>query len=193
MPSISSKSKDSGSWDLILGHNNWDRIDTNGNSEKLLKWCLRNKMLITNSLFRMKRIHRESWGRQGGQESPCIFNYYFDYVLKVAACEIAKQHPVGWGIDEYNIPHFCTNREQHRSGKLNGVQIYNPMENGRGSIIFVHVWLDLQNVMQSLHWSVSTARHWSQIAHHGYNISQDKARSVVSEDMDELNDKRMEV
>ena len=21
---------------------------------------------------------------QGGQESPCIFNYYFDYVLKIA-------------------------------------------------------------------------------------------------------------
>ena len=47
--------------------------------------------------------------RQGGQESPCLFNYYFDYVLKVAASEIDKKFPEGWGIDfNYNIPHTCT-------------------------------------------------------------------------------------
>ena len=51
--------------------------------------------------------------RQGGQESPCLFNYYFDYVLKVVAYEINKVFPDGWGIEfEYNIPHMCTNREQ---------------------------------------------------------------------------------
>ena len=33
--------------------------------------------------------------RQGGQESPCIFNYYFDYVLKIAAHEIDKAFPSG--------------------------------------------------------------------------------------------------
>ena len=33
--------------------------------------------------------------RQGGQESPCLFNYYFDYVLKVAASEIDKVYPRG--------------------------------------------------------------------------------------------------
>ena len=44
--------------------------------------------------------------------------------MKVAACEIDKQYPEGWGIEfEYNIPHWCTNREQRRNGKLNGVQI----------------------------------------------------------------------
>ena len=44
--------------------------------------------------------------RQGGQESPCIFNYYFNYVLKVAAMEIDKAFPNGWGLQfEYNIPH----------------------------------------------------------------------------------------
>ena len=48
----------------------------------------------------------------------------FDYVLKVAACEIDKQFPDGWGIKfEVNIPHFCTNREQQKSGRMNGVQI----------------------------------------------------------------------
>ena len=44
---------------------------------------------------------------QGGQESPCIFTYYFDYVLKVAAYETDKQFPDGWSIEfDFNIPHF---------------------------------------------------------------------------------------
>ena len=61
---------------------------------------------------------------QGGQESPCIFTYYFDYVLKVAACETDKQFPDGWSIEfDFNIPHFWTNREHGKSGRLNGVQI----------------------------------------------------------------------
>ena len=51
--------------------------------------------------------------KQGGQESPCIFNYYFDYLLKVAACEIAKQFTGGWELEfEYNIPYLCMNRMQ---------------------------------------------------------------------------------
>ena len=38
--------------------------------------------------------------RQGGQESPCTLHYYyFDNVLKVAACEIDKQFPDGWGTE----------------------------------------------------------------------------------------------
>ena len=41
--------------------------------------------------------------RQGGQESPCLFNYHFDYVLKIAAHDIDKEFPDGWGIDmEWN-------------------------------------------------------------------------------------------
>ena len=62
--------------------------------------------------------------RQGGQESPCLFNYYFDFVLKVAAHEIDILYPEGWGIDfEYNIPHTCSNREQRRAAGLSGVEI----------------------------------------------------------------------
>jgi retron-type reverse transcriptase len=62
--------------------------------------------------------------RQGGQESPCIFNYYFDYVLKVAANAIDEEFPDGWGIEfEYNIPHLCSNREQRSHGKLRGNDI----------------------------------------------------------------------
>ena len=58
---ISSKSKESGVWDDILGHNNPDKIETNGNGERLLKWCLKHKLKIMNSIFRTKRIHRETW------------------------------------------------------------------------------------------------------------------------------------
>ena len=63
--------------------------------------------------------------RQGGQESPCLFNYYLDFVLKVAADEIDKRFPDGWGIKfDYRISHLCTNRTQvSASGKKNGVQI----------------------------------------------------------------------
>lgn len=79
----------------------------------------------TASILGMKEKFEVLVGcRQGGQELPCTFNYYFDYVLKVAACEIDKQFPGGWGIEfEFNIPHFCSNREQRKNGRMKGVQI----------------------------------------------------------------------
>ena len=58
---ISTMSKDSGAWDQVLGHNNSDRVTTNNNGERLLMWCLKNKILLANTLFRSKRIHRETW------------------------------------------------------------------------------------------------------------------------------------
>ena len=62
--------------------------------------------------------------RQGGQESPCLFNYYFGYVLNVAADEIDKTFPDGWGIEfHYNIPHQCTSREQRQKEKMRGIEV----------------------------------------------------------------------
>ena len=62
--------------------------------------------------------------RQGGQESPCLFNIYFDYVLRVAAEKIDEEFPEGWGIHfDYQISHLCTNREQRASGRMRGVDI----------------------------------------------------------------------
>ena len=67
--------------------------------------------------------------RQGGQELPCLFNLYFDYVLKVAANEIDKCFPEGWGIEcPHNIPHLCTNREQRRSSKMRGVETMHTLD-----------------------------------------------------------------
>jgi len=61
---------------------------------------------------------------QGGQESLCLFNYYFDYVLKVAVFTINEALPEGWGIGlEFNIPHMCTNREHGRCGKMGGAEM----------------------------------------------------------------------
>ena len=34
-----------------------DKIDTTENGEGLLKWCLKNNIKITNSIFRTKRIN----------------------------------------------------------------------------------------------------------------------------------------
>ena len=62
---ISSHSKTSGTWDKILGNNNSDRIQTNDNGERMLKLCLQNNMRILNSIFRTKRIHRETRRHHG--------------------------------------------------------------------------------------------------------------------------------
>ena len=62
--------------------------------------------------------------RQGGEDSRCCSNYYSDYVLKVAVYEIDQAYPDGWGIQfEYNIPHWCTNREQRTLGRRRGDEI----------------------------------------------------------------------
>ena len=54
----------------------------------------------------------------------CKFNYYFYYVLKVAANAIDEEFPDGLGIEfDYNIPHLCSNREQRSHGKLHGIDI----------------------------------------------------------------------
>ena len=58
---ISSQSKESGSWEPVLGHNNSDRVETNNNGERMLAWCLENHMKIMNTCFGTKRIHRGTW------------------------------------------------------------------------------------------------------------------------------------
>ena len=44
-------------------------------------------------------------------------------VLKLAAYEINKTFPDGWGVEfEFNIPHTCTNRQQRQKGKMRVVE-----------------------------------------------------------------------
>ena len=58
--------------------------------------------------------------RQGGlQISPTLFNYYFDFVLKICAEEIDRKFPDGWGISfKYRIPSECTTREQRGERRM---------------------------------------------------------------------------
>ena len=45
-------------------------------------------------------------------------------MLKIAAHEIDKTYPDGWGMEfEFNIPHTCTNRQQRQKGKMCGVEL----------------------------------------------------------------------
>ena len=86
--------------------------------------------------------------RQGGQESPCLFNYYFDFVLKVAAHEIDLAFPDGWGISfDYNIPHLCSNREQRRAGRLNGKEIIHWILYADDAVLFCNNVEEAQTVL----------------------------------------------
>ena len=88
---------------------------------------------------------------QGGQESPCIFNYYFDYVLKVAAQEIDKEFPDGWGIPfQYEIPHCCTNRNQRSNGKLSGLEIIRWILYADDVVVFCKTVKDAEKILNIL-------------------------------------------
>ena len=58
---ISSSSKESGAFDGVLGTNNSNRDETNGNGDRMPRWCLKHQMKIVNSLFRSRRILCEIW------------------------------------------------------------------------------------------------------------------------------------
>ena len=87
----------------------------------------------------------------GCQESPCIFNYYFDYVLKVAAMEIDKAFPNGWGLQfEYNIPHYCTNREQRRAGPMRGIEVIRWILYADDVVLFCRSASDAERLLNTL-------------------------------------------
>ena len=62
--------------------------------------------------------------RQDGLESPTLFNYYFDFVLKVCAEEIDRKFPDGWGLSfDYRIPSQCTTRKQRGERRMVGSEL----------------------------------------------------------------------
>ena len=63
-------------------------------------------------------------GCRQGVESPTLFNYYFDFVLKVCAEEIDCKFQEGWGLSfDYRIPGECTNRQQPQDKKKHRVEL----------------------------------------------------------------------
>ena len=65
-------------------------------------------------------------------------------------CEIDKQFPDGWSIEfEFNIPHFCANREQ-KSGSLNGVQIVRWLLYADDFVLFCKSIAEVKTIMNIL-------------------------------------------
>lgn len=110
--------------------------------------------------------------RQGGQESPCLFNYYLDFVLKVAADEIDRRFPDGWGIQfDYRISHLCTNRLQKRtSGGMNGVQVLRWILYADDAVLFCNTPEEAQELLNIID---STCRRF------GLTISHKKTKTQV--------------
>ena len=74
--------------------------------------------------------------------------FRFDYVLKVAASEIDKD---GRSIEfEFNIPRFCTNRGQRKSGRLNGVQIVRWLLYADDLVLFGKSIAEMKTIMNFL-------------------------------------------
>ena len=60
--------------------------------------------------------------RQGGLESPVLFNIYMDFVLRCAENEVLQRFP-NTGLEySYRIPGHCSTREQRSLHGLNGTQ-----------------------------------------------------------------------
>ena len=60
--------------------------------------------------------------RQGGLESPVLFNIYMNFVLRCAEYEVLQKFP-NTGLEySYNIPSHCSTREQRSIHKLSGTQ-----------------------------------------------------------------------
>ena len=107
-----------------------------------------------------------------GQESPCLFNYYSDFVLKVAADEIDRRFPNGWGIQfDYRISHLCTNRTQKRAtGGMNGVQILRWILYADDAVLFCKTPEEAQELLNIID---STCRRF------GLTISHKKTKTQV--------------
>lgn len=60
--------------------------------------------------------------RQGGLESPVLFNIYLDFVLRCVEYEVLQKFPNTGLQYSYNIPGHCSTREQRSVHGLSGVQ-----------------------------------------------------------------------
>ena len=114
---ISSESKDSGAWDAVLGYNNSDRVETNDNGERVLSWCLKNKLQIVNSRFRSKRVHRETWRHAAtGKWKRVDYICTTDWLMKfVRSCRVyigpSKRFDTDHRMVIMNIEFPCTKKQ----------------------------------------------------------------------------------
>ena len=84
--------------------------------------------------------------------SSCLFNYYFDFVLKVASHEIDAVFPNGWGIPfDFNIPHYCSNREQRQKGRLSGTEVIKWILYADDAVLFCKSVEEAEKILTILH------------------------------------------
>ena len=60
--------------------------------------------------------------RQGAIESHIIFNIYLDFVLRCVECEVLEKFPNTGLQYSFQIPGYCSTREQRRIQGLSGIQ-----------------------------------------------------------------------
>ena len=60
-------------WDGVRGCHGVGHINDNG--EALLSWCAQNSLIVMNTMFQKKTIHRYTWQHPGSKQWHCI-----DYV-----------------------------------------------------------------------------------------------------------------
>ena len=88
--------------------------------------------------------------RQGGLESPCLFNYYFDFCLKVCAKEIDEALPDGWGLPlKYRVAGECFDRK--RDGRMSGADMIRWILYADDLALFCRSVQEAQIVMDILH------------------------------------------
>ena len=58
--------------------------------------------------------------RQGAKESPCLFNIYLDFVLRICDNEVCKRFPDSGIKYKYNYPPECTTREMRSKSPASG-------------------------------------------------------------------------
>ena len=83
------------------------------------------KAMYTNTSAQIKGLKNvfavETGCRQGGIESPVIFNIYFDTVCRVLDHELETALGDSYGYKfRYEIPNECTNREMRRECPARG-------------------------------------------------------------------------
>ena len=119
--------------------------------------------------------------RQGGLESPTLFNYYFDFVLGVCAHEIDRRFPDGWGIPfSFNIPNQCTNRQQRADGKMNGLELIKWILYADDLVLFSSSLAELNTILEIIN---STCKRF------GLTISFKKTKTMVFGDLSLSNEK----
>jgi hypothetical protein len=75
--------------------------------------------------------------RQGGNESPNLFNFYIDYALRVYRHKCDQANIAHLDIP-FLIPNECTNREQRQ--RFNSRGIFTDDEGGYADDIGIHAW-----------------------------------------------------